>query len=61
MLFRSQGPVRAIAISGYSSPEDLARSKAAGFLMHLAKPVEAGTLIQAIEQLVNGQDGAGTS
>lgn len=41
---RSQGPVRAIAISGYNSAEDLARSEAAGFLMHLAKPVAMAEL-----------------
>jgi CheY-like chemotaxis protein len=33
------GPVRAIALSGYNSEEDIARSEAAGFRMHLAKPV----------------------
>jgi CheY-like chemotaxis protein len=41
---RSKGPVRAIAISGYSSTEDLARSQEAGFLMHLAKPVAMAEL-----------------
>ena len=41
---RSQGPVRAIAISGHSSAEDLARSEATGFLMHLAKPVAMAEL-----------------
>jgi CheY-like chemotaxis protein len=30
--------ITAIAISGYCSPADVARSKAAGFLAHLAKP-----------------------
>lgn len=30
--------VTAIAISGYCSPADVERSKAAGFLAHLAKP-----------------------
>lgn len=37
---RTRGPVRAIAMSGHNSPEDLARSKDAGFLIHLAKPME---------------------
>jgi CheY-like chemotaxis protein len=31
-------PVYAIALSGYNSPEDIARSEEAGFRMHLAKP-----------------------
>ncbi|MDQ6625437.1 MAG: response regulator [Verrucomicrobiota bacterium] len=30
---------KAIAMSGYNTPEDLERSKAAGFLEHLAKPL----------------------
>jgi CheY-like chemotaxis protein len=30
--------ITAIAISGYCSPADIARSKAAGFVSHLAKP-----------------------
>jgi CheY-like chemotaxis protein len=36
---KAGGPVRAIALSGYNSPEDIARSEAAGFRLHLAKPV----------------------
>jgi CheY-like chemotaxis protein len=30
--------ITAIAVSGYCSPADVARSKAAGFVAHLAKP-----------------------
>lgn len=41
---KASGPVRAIALSGYNSPEDIARSEAAGFRMHLAKPVRMGEL-----------------
>jgi CheY-like chemotaxis protein len=41
---RARGPVRAIAMSGYNSPEDIERSQAAGFLMHLAKPVTMADL-----------------
>lgn len=36
---RARGPVRAIAMSGHNEPEDIARSKEAGFLIHLAKPM----------------------
>lgn len=35
----AKGPVRGIALSGYNGPEDIARSKAAGFRTHLAKPI----------------------
>ena len=36
---RLRGPVRAIALSGHNEEEDIARSKDAGFLLHLAKPI----------------------
>ena len=36
---RARGPVRAIALSGHNDEEDIARSKDAGFLLHLAKPI----------------------
>jgi CheY-like chemotaxis protein len=49
---RLQGPVRAIAISGYSSAEDLARSEAAGFLMHLAKPVAMAELDRVFAEVM---------
>lgn len=39
----------AIAHSGYGGPEDAARSKAAGFQMHLVKPTSLEQLIEAIE------------
>jgi CheY-like chemotaxis protein len=35
---RKNRPLTAVAISGYSSPKDVARSKAAGFVAHLPKP-----------------------
>jgi two-component system CheB/CheR fusion protein len=35
---RKSRPITAVAISGYSSPADIARSKAAGFAAHLPKP-----------------------
>lgn len=41
--------VRAIAISGYNSEEDIARSKRVGFLNHLAKPLAPGALTAALE------------
>ena len=50
---RSHGDVRAIAISGYNSAEDLARSKAAGFLMHLAKPVAMAELDRVFAEVMH--------
>ena len=49
---RSHGDVRAIAISGYNSAEDQARSKAAGFLMHLAKPVAMAELDRVFAEVM---------
>lgn len=39
---------RFIAVSGYGSPESIARSIAAGFEAHLTKPVEIGEVLAAI-------------
>lgn len=36
---RKSMPVRAIALSGYNGPEEIERSREAGFLLHLAKPI----------------------
>jgi CheY-like chemotaxis protein len=46
----AEGPVRAIAMSGYNSAEDVARSKSVGFLDHIAKPLVPETLIAAIDR-----------
>lgn len=44
-------PGRAIALSGYGTEEDIARSKQAGFTIHLTKPVQIHALEQALEQI----------
>ncbi|MFL6678258.1 MAG: response regulator [Burkholderiaceae bacterium] len=41
-------PMRLIAFTGYGSPEDIARSRAAGFDAHLVKPVEIESLLAAL-------------
>jgi CheY-like chemotaxis protein len=41
--------MRLIALSGYGQAEDRRRSQAAGFDAHLVKPVEDGTLAEAIQ------------
>jgi len=41
-------PMRLIAFTGYGGPEDIARSRAAGFDAHLVKPVEIESLLAAL-------------
>ena len=45
--------VPAIALSGYAMEEDAARSIAAGFSYHLAKPVDPEKLIEVIQRLTS--------
>jgi ATP-binding cassette subfamily B protein len=44
----------AIALSGLALPEDRARALAAGFQLHLAKPVDPGELVASIRAIVPG-------
>jgi signal transduction histidine kinase/CheY-like chemotaxis protein len=41
--------VRLVAVTGYGAPEDVSRALAAGFDLHLAKPVDAADLARALE------------
>ena len=41
-------PRVAVLVTGYGSPEDRARSRAAGFDTHLLKPVSFDELVRAI-------------
>jgi DNA-binding response OmpR family regulator len=50
MLSREH-PVRAVALSGYGTRADVARSRDAGFRCHLTKPVDPDELVEAIEQV----------
>ncbi|MDT4969140.1 MAG: hypothetical protein QOJ64_3877 [Acidobacteriota bacterium] len=45
--------VPAIAISGYAMDEDLKRASSAGFVAHLAKPVDAEALFALIQQVTS--------
>jgi len=45
---RAKGPVRGIALSGFSMEEDVQRSKTVGFMEHLAKPINPQELEEAI-------------
>ena len=55
----AQHPVQAIAITGYGTARDVEASAAAGFAVHLTKPVAADKLLHAIETLCDG-DSRGT-
>lgn len=48
-------PVPAIALTGYATAKDKERALAAGYQLHLAKPVEPEDLVAAIVKLVNGE------
>ncbi len=54
---RGRHQLRGIALSGFGTDEDRAASQAAGFYLHLVKPVAIGILRQAIAQAAddNGQ------
>jgi len=45
------GTLPAIALSGYGAGADVARSRRAGFRMHLTKPVDASDLVRAIARV----------
>ncbi len=47
------GPVKAIAVSGFGTTEDMEKSLAAGYALHLVKPFTAQTLHEAIDKLLN--------
>jgi CheY-like chemotaxis protein len=48
---RGPGRVRALALTAYTTEEDRARTEAAGFEKHLAKPVDVEQLIIAVSSL----------
>jgi PAS domain S-box-containing protein len=50
LLQRLPRPLPAIAVSGHGAPEDVKRSREAGFVDHLVKPVSGDRLLEAIER-----------
>jgi CheY-like chemotaxis protein len=46
------GRIPAIALTAYARSEDRAQALAAGYEMHMPKPVEPGQLSDALDQLV---------
>jgi CheY-like chemotaxis protein len=51
---RPEGPPLLIALSGYGQESDRERSEAAGFALHLVKPLEVSELLVALEQQIQG-------
>ena len=49
---KENGPVLAIAVSGYCSEEDIRKSKDAGFAEHVAKPFDFVQLEKLIKRLL---------
>jgi len=41
-----------VAITGYGAPQDHARSRAAGFDLHLVKPVDGVDLLDQVQRLL---------
>lgn len=56
---QAQGGVPAIALSGHGSAEDVDLSLAAGFSVHLTKPITFPQLQSAIEQVVGSAAAVG--
>lgn len=56
---RARGEVRSIALSGYGSERDVARTREAGFDLHLTKPVDVDGLLGAIDVLVRSDETGG--
>jgi CheY-like chemotaxis protein len=49
-----QRPSKAVAVSGFGMPRDLARSREAGFVAHLTKPVTMQAVQAVLKQIVDG-------
>ena len=52
-LRKTQPDLEGIAVSGYAMPLDVVKSKEAGYLAHLAKPVSLAQLDEAIRKVVH--------
>ncbi len=48
--------VPAIALTGYATPKDVTAAMAAGFDLHLSKPIDPEVLAAAIERLMNSSE-----
>ncbi len=50
---RAKSPIKGIAMTGSGRPSDIERGRAAGFSVHLTKPVSLRRLEQALEELAD--------
>lgn len=48
---QARGPVRAVAMSGYGWKEDLEKSRSAGFIAHLLKPLKITELEAVLRKI----------
>jgi PAS domain S-box-containing protein len=51
-------PVRAIALSGYGTADDVSRSQKAGFARHLTKPITLDKLLAAVHDVAHANGAA---
>ena len=51
---RRKGSIKGIAISGFGQPQDLTRSREAGFIDHLVKPLDFRKLDVVLRRLTDG-------
>ncbi len=54
------GDIPAVALTGYATPGDVDRALAAGYQVHVAKPIDPYALADAVAKLVAGRAGGGT-
>jgi signal transduction histidine kinase/ActR/RegA family two-component response regulator len=52
-----RGRIPAVAITGYATADDIDRAMAAGFQLHIAKPMDPASVVAAVEQLVRNLTG----
>ena len=48
---KRKGPIKAVAITGFGTDEDIRRSKEAGFDFHLIKPIDLDELQGVLDQV----------
>jgi CheY-like chemotaxis protein len=51
MQLSSKQPIKGIVLSGHGTNADVRRSKAAGFALHLTKPISMKVLLQAVQEV----------
>ena len=50
------GRIPAITVTGYATPDDVARAMEAGYKLHVAKPMDPAALVTAVASLVRARD-----